>query len=53
MQKSYTPNWSGEIFGINIVKNTVSRTYVISNFNDGESTGTVCKKELLKTNQRI
>ena len=38
---------------INRVKNTVSQTYVINNFNDGESTGTVYKKELLKTNRRV
>ena len=32
--KGYTPNWSGEIFVIKKVKNTIPWTYVINDFND-------------------
>ena len=31
--KGYTPNWSGEVFVIKKVKNTVLWTYVISDLN--------------------
>ena len=35
--KGYTPNWSGEVFVINNIKNTVPWTYVINDLN-GEET---------------
>ena len=50
--KGYTPNWSEEVFVIKEVKNTVSRTYVISDFNGDEIIGTFYEKELQKTNQQ-
>ena len=46
--KGYTPNWSGEVFVIIIVKNTVPWTYVISDFNEDEIIGTFSKKQLQK-----
>ena len=49
--KGYTPNWSEEVFMIKEVKNTVPWTYVISDLNGEEITGTFCEKELQKTNQ--
>ena len=50
--KWYTPNWSEEIFVIKKVKNTAPRTYVISDLNGEEITGTFYEKELQKTNQQ-
>ena len=49
--KSYTPNWSQEVFVIKKVKNTVPWTYVIKDLNDEEIIGTFYEKELQKTNQ--
>ena len=49
--KSYTPNWSEEVFVIKKVKNTVLWTYVINDLNGEEIMGTFCEKELQKTNQ--
>ena len=49
--KSYTPNWSEEIFAIKEIKNTVSWTYVINNFNGEEIIGTLkknCKRQIKK-----
>ena len=50
--KRYTPNWSGEIFVISKIKNTVPWTYVISDLNGGKIVGTFYKKELQKTNKK-
>ena len=49
--KGYTPNWSEEVFIINKIKNTVPWTYVISDLNGEEITGSFYEKELQKTNQ--
>ena len=49
--KGYTPNWSEEVFVIKEVKNTVSWTYVVSDLNHEDITGTFYEKELQKTNQ--
>ena len=49
--KSYTPNWSEEVFVIKKVKNTVPWTYVIKDLNDEEIIVTFYEKELQKTNQ--
>ena len=49
--KDYTPNWSEEVFVVKEVKNTVPWTYVISDLNGEEITGTFFEKELQKTNQ--
>ena len=49
--KSYTPNWSEEVFVIKKVKNTVPWTYVINDLNGEEIIGTFYEKELQKTNQ--
>ena len=50
--KGYTPNWCEEVFVIKEVKNAVSWTYVISDFNGEEIIGTFYEKELHKTNQQ-
>ena len=50
--KGYSPNWSGEVFVIKEVKNTVPWTYVINDLNGEEIIGTFYEKELQKTNQQ-
>ena len=50
--KRYTQDWSEEFFVANEIKNTVPRTYVISDLNDEPITGTFYEKELQKTNQK-
>ena len=49
--KGYTSNWSEEVFVINKIKNTVPWTYVISDLNGEEITGSFHEKELQKTSQ--
>ena len=52
--KGYTPNWSEEFFMIEIIKNTVSWTYVLNDLNGEEIIGTFyeknCKKQKKKKN---
>ena len=50
--KGYAPNWSEEILAINKITNTVPWTYVISDLNGEEITGSFYEKELQKTNQK-
>ena len=50
--KGNTPNWSEEIFVTKKVKSTVPWTYVISDLNGEEITGTFYERELQKTNQQ-
>ena len=50
--KGYTLNWSGEVFVIRKVKNTVPWTYVIHNLNGKEIVETFCENEFQKTNQK-
>ena len=47
----YPPNWSEEVFVVIKVKNTVPWTYVVSDLNGEEITGSFSEKELQKTNQ--
>ena len=42
--EGYTPNWSGEVFVISKIKNTVPWTYVINDLNDEEIIGTFYEK---------
>ena len=49
--KGYTPNWSEEIFVVTKIKNTVPSTYVISDLNGEEVTGSFYENERQKTNQ--
>ena len=49
--KKHAPNWSEEVFVVIKIKNTVPRTYVVSDLNGEELTGSFCEKELQKTNQ--
>ena len=48
--KCYIPNWSQEVLVIIKVKNTVPRTYVISDLNGEVIIGTFYEKELQRTN---
>ena len=50
--KGIVPNWSEEVFVIKKVTNTVTWTYVISDFNGEEIVWTFHEKELQKTNQK-
>ena len=50
--KGYTPNWSGEAFGIKKIRNKVPWTYFIDDLNGEEITGTFHEKELLKIDQQ-
>ena len=50
--KGYTPNWSEEVFVVSKIKNTVPWTYVVSNLNGEEITGSFYEKELQKTSQK-
>ena len=51
LQKAVS-TWSEKRFVIKKVKNTLSWTYFISEFNEEEIVGTFSKKVLQKTNQR-
>ena len=48
--KGYVPNWSEEVFIVNVIKNTVPWTYTISDLNSKRVIGTFYEKELQKTN---
>ena len=50
--KSYSPNWSEEVFVIKKIKNTVPWTYVIDDLNGEEITGTFYEKELQKIDEQ-
>ena len=50
--KGCTPNWSEEVFVVSKIKNTVPWTYVVSDLNGEEITGSFYEKELQKTNQK-
>ena len=41
--KGYTQNWSGEVFIISKIKNTIPWTYVISDLNGKPIAGTLWK----------
>ena len=43
--KYYTPNWSGEVFGINKVKKTVRWTPVINKLNGDDTVEKVIKRK--------
>ena len=49
--KRYTPNWSEEYFVVSKIRNTVPWTYVITDLNGEEITGSFNEKELQKTIQ--
>ena len=50
--KGYAPNWSDEVFVVIKIKNTVPWTYVVSDLNGEEVTGSFYEKELQKTNKK-
>ena len=43
--KGYTPNWSEEVFPVSKIKNLVPWTYVVSDLNGEEITGSFYEKE--------
>ena len=45
-------NWSEEVFVVSKIENTVPWTYVISDWNGEEITGSFYEKELQKTSQK-
>ena len=47
--KGYAPNWSGEVFVVSEIKNTVPWFYVINDLSGEEITGSFYEKELQKT----
>ena len=49
--KGYATNWSEKVFVVSKIKSTVPWTYVISDLNDEEITGSYYEKELQKTSQ--
>ena len=49
--KGYARNWSEEVFVLSGIKNTIPWTYVVSDLNDEEITGSFYKKKLQKNNQ--
>ena len=49
--KGFTPNWSEEVFVVSKIKNPVPWTYVVSDLNSEEITGSFYEKELQKTSQ--
>ena len=49
--KGYTSNWSEEVFIVSKINNTVPWTYVISDMNGKDITGSFYEKELQSTNQ--
>ena len=49
--KGYTLNWSEEVFVVTGIKNTVPWTYVVSDFNGEEITGSFYEKELQRAIQ--
>ena len=49
--KGHIPNWSEEVFVVSKIKNTVPWTYVVSDLNGEEITGSFYEKELQKTSQ--
>ena len=50
--KGYTPNWSEETFVISKIKNAIPWTYIISDLNGEEITGSFYEKDLQKTSQK-
>ena len=52
MLKGYIPYWSEEVFVISKIRNAVPWTYVFSDLNGEEITGTFYEKELQETNKK-
>ena len=52
-EKSYTPNWTEEIFIIYAINMTNPVTYLIKDLNNNPIKGSFYKQELQKTNQEI
>ena len=53
LDKEYDPNWTEEVFFVSKIKHTVPWTYVFSDLNGEETTGSFYEKELQKNQSRI
>ena len=53
LDKEYDPNWTEEVFFVSKIKHTVPWTYVVSDLNGEETTGSFYEKELQKNQSRI
>ena len=49
--KGYAPNWSEDVFVVSKIKDTVPSTYVVSDLDGEEITGSFYENELQKTSQ--
>ena len=47
--KGYAPNWTEEVLVVSVIKNTGPWTYIVSDMNGEETTGSLYEKELQKT----
>jgi len=52
-EKSFTPNWTEEVFTVSKVQITDPITYRITDYNDEEVQGTFYKQELQKISQEV
>ena len=50
--KGYAANWSEEVFVVSKIKSTVPWTYIVSDLNGEEITGSFYKKELQRSSQK-
>ena len=50
--KGYAPNFSGDVFVVSKIKTRVPWTFVVSDLNGDEITGSFHEKELQKTNKK-
>jgi len=52
-EKSFTPNWTEEVFTISKIQRTNPVTYKINDLNDEEIQGTFYEQEFQKTTQEV
>jgi hypothetical protein len=52
-EKGYLPNWSEELYVVDVVQETVPVTYKLKDLLDEEIEGSFYEKELQKTNQEV
>jgi len=52
-EKSFTPNWTKEVFIVSKIQRTNPITFKITDYNDEEVQGTFYEKEMQKTTQEV
>jgi len=52
-EKSFTPNWTKEVFNVSKIQRTNPITFKITDYNDEEVQGTFYEKEMQKTTQEV